>query len=211
MAIILPRQLQDIIDSPITPGNRHAWLLRIAGFLIELDPKGKVLPVLTTMAEMIGKPESAHSGELQRIIDFHLEKRTDTPPEYRMRSPRLPKCDKVIELLLRIFDPPFDQTTKAIADEAILKLFSPDEILCYSSDLFNAMSASSLELAKFASTMQFITPNPISCPEGVRAKDKIILRGQINVAYRKYLVAEFDDPKLPSLTVAEIKNTLNSS
>lgn len=209
MTKILPKRLDNILNSSISPGNRHAWLLKMAGFLVARFPDEKAHDLLNKMAEIIGKPESQFNGETQNILKYLADKR-DTGST-RIEQP-VPLCDKDEALrasILQSYKPLFDQTTKSSASEAILSLFRENEVICYGSDLYNPLSAAPIALAPYAASMQYIVSNPVSDAEGIENEKGVVIRCQDNIDYRKYLVVEFDDPALSKIDQATLLSALD--
>jgi hypothetical protein len=203
-----------LLERPPRPGETHHWLARVA--------MGMAMSGCCTRENCgrflrdVCRRWVTHRDVPGREIDAAVAFGFDAPkPASRRPSVRWPACDKAERdaAVERCASPLFDGATDTgvSAGEALAGLFGLDETVC-GGFVCEVPIANMIE--KFwgnnAARAQFVCPNPLKGTEAVLNKaGKPSIRCQANIAYRRWVIAEFDDASLAKADQAKLASVLS--
>lgn len=182
---------REFFGKALGPGNAHSWIMGAASRFKKygVDVETAVVEIRRLFAKYAYREERRGDdleGAVRRVYD------DDSPRVYRAKIGWPAASPEAIEYVLKHYPPFFDLTPKVAGEDVLLQLFAPDELLCYSSDLYNATTAMAEKVAVMVAGLTFIVPSPMARPAGVTQKGTTSARSAENVGRRRYLIVEFD-------------------
>ena len=219
MARIWPfsERVARLLETPPDAGETHRWLARAACGLassgaITRENCGRLL---RDVCGVWVRHRQVPEREIEAAVALAFESPPD--PAAKKQSIEWPACDRVerTAVIARCASPLFDGSTDTgvTAATALAGLFGLDEVICGGYRCDTAVAAS-LEgyWGEKAAGAQYLCPNPLKGSASVPNKaGKPAIRCQANIAVRRWIVAEFDDPELCRADQAKIATALARS
>ncbi len=198
-----------LLERPPEAGETHRWLARAACGLSRAMTRDNCARFLREVCARWVTHRQVPEREIAAAVALAYES-APAGPAGRKPSFQWPACDKAERdaALATCVAPLFDGVTDTSvrAAEALGGLFGLDEVICggYRCETAVAATLESYWGPKAAGA-QFVCPNPLKGSSAVPNKEgKLSVRCQANVAARRWIVAEFDDPALGRAEQAKI-------
>ena len=202
-----------LLERPPEAGETHRWLARAACGLNRTMTRDNCAQFLREVCSRWVTHRQVPEREIAAAVALAYES-APAGPAGRKPSFQWPTCDKGerTAALTKCAAPLFDGVTDTgvTASEALGGLFGLDEVICggYRCETAVAATLESYWGPKAAGA-QFVCPNPLKGASAVPNKEgKLSVRCQANVAARRWIVAEFDDPALGRAEQAKIGSVL---
>ena len=198
MAELLPfsSTIDALLSVPPPAGGTHRWMAQIASGLRRCLTREKAFRFLRDCCDRF----VAHRPVPDREIEAAVSLAYDNPGGCRAGRGPLPdwpeKNDATVGMVMAKTEPAFDPAgdTGVTAREALEMAFLPGELVCAGWRCESAGIQPRERWALRAGTAQFVCVNPMRAAKGVTQTRKESARCQTNVAVRRWIVAEFDDP-----------------
>ncbi|MEI7903314.1 MAG: hypothetical protein WCK89_23995 [bacterium] len=212
MAILLPFSIRtlELLSSPPQAGDTHRWLARVASGMLDVFERGECREFLRECCDRF----VAHRRIPDREIDAAVSLAYDGSREGAAARPKEVNWPafmyEATVFSVRDVAPLFDGTadTGMTADEALALLFKPGELVCACWRCETAVAWPLEQWLPRAGSAQFLCVNPLAGPSGTTVDGKPSVRCQSNIALRRWLVAEFDDPRMDRSMQARIATVL---
>ena len=198
MAILIPFSLKaDALLSSAPPaGGTHRWMAQVAAGFQRTYSRTDAFLILRACCDRFVSHRPIPDREIEAAVSLAY----DSPGGcHAKRGPSADwpeKNDGTIGMVISksgaLFDPAAD--TGVTAREALEMAFKPGELVCGGWRCEAAAVATLERWALRAGTAQFVCVNPMKGMKGVTLTGRDSARCQSNVAVRRWIVAEFDDP-----------------
>lgn len=172
-------------------GGTHRWIFTAAAKLRHLFSQETCYNYLRKVVDAYVLHRPIPDREILEAVSRVYESSGDFPTS-RASIDWPDRKEHIIKVALEEHDPVCDLEEKITAKEALPQLFWADELVCYGPNKFSSAVTDPVNLAQFAEKMQFIVANPARALTGKTKEGKDSARCQGNVAFRRYLVTEFD-------------------
>ena len=203
--VLSPLTLERLAKMP-GQGGTHLWLAQIAGGLKRVLKPDECERFLARCCEAFVTHRQVPLREIEAAVAFAYGS-TDT----LTHGPVWPgsRSDLIAKALAEAAAPLFDGVTDTgmTAKEALALLFRPVELVCTGAAC-ERPEARRLEERADADGEQFLCPNPLKGPSGLTKDGRPSVRCQSNIAARRWIIAEFDDPALTKGQQAKIASVL---
>ncbi|MDF3129451.1 hypothetical protein P0Y35_09625 [Kiritimatiellaeota bacterium B1221] len=208
------RQL--LAEGPIQ-GGTHRWLAQVSAALRNTLSAEDMVAFLREVCDGYVTHRVVDDVEIMNAVDFARgEERRSGPVTNKSLSWPVADAEVIRRVLGDTGGKRQESTTlidvdcplKLSAGEALRGLFLPGELVCggLSSDLPEIRPVDAW--MGDAEQMQFVAVNPMRGQWGVNLKGKVSKRCQSNMKHRRYLVAEFDDPRMTKEMQAKLVTAL---
>ena len=204
--VLSPKTLERLAKMP-GQGGTHLWLSQIAGGLKRVLKPDACERFLARCCEALVTHRQVPLREIEAAVAFAYGS-ADTVT----RGPVWPETRPALiaKALAEANAPLFDGVTDTgvTAVEALALLFLPGELVCAGRVCEVPELRRLVDWAALAGESQFVCPNPMKGPSGLTKDGKPSLRCQSNIALRRWIIAEFDDPTLNKGQQAKIASVL---
>jgi len=218
MAVVLPfsARVAQTLSAVPAAGETHRWLAKAASGLRSSGRvgRGQCGAFLRRCCDLWVSHRVIPDREIEAALRLAYD---SAPPSGGPRPgglPEWPAFDPAArDALCRRSAPVCDGSadTGATAEEAVSVLFGPDDLVCAGWVCERAVVRPLRELRPRLWTLQFVVPNPMKGAAGLTKEGKPSARCQGNVAERRYVVAEFDDPGFPKADQARVASGLGEA
>jgi hypothetical protein len=212
MATLLPfsPKIDALLAAPPHSGGTHRWMAQVASGVRRSCSRTDAFNFLRFCCDRFVSHRSIPDREIEAAVSLAY----DTPGGCQAkRGPMADwpeKNDGTIDMVIlkteAMFDPAVD--TGITAHEALSTVFGMGELVCAGWRCETAVVAVVERWVLRASTAQFICVNPMKGLKGVTRTGKPSARCQDNVAIRRWVVAEFDDPNRTKADQARVITAL---
>ncbi len=217
MATIWPfsEKVVKVLETPPEAGGTHRWLARAACGLASSGAvtRENCVRFLTDVCRTWVRHRQVPAREIESAVALAFEPGAVFKVGVKLPF-RWPACDRAERdsVVAGCASPLFDGVTDTgvTAAEALGGLFGLDETICGGYRCETAVAAT-LEgyWGVKAGGAQYLCPNPLKGSMSVPNKaGKPSIRCQANIAVRRWIVAEFDDPELCRADQAKIATAL---
>lgn len=172
-------------------GGTHRWIFTAAAKLRHLFSQDSCYTYLRKVVDAYVLHRPIPDREIMDAVNRVYESQSDFPT-LRASIDWPDRKENIIKVALEEHAPICNLEEKITAKEALPQLFWADELVCYGPSKFSAAVTDPVNLSHFAEKMQFIVANPARALTGKTKDGKDSARCQANVAFRRYLVTEFD-------------------
>ncbi|MEI7902784.1 MAG: hypothetical protein WCK89_21260, partial [bacterium] len=196
-------------EGPVA-GECHRWLARVANGLRDTLDGPRCFAFLRKCCD----GWISHRRIPDREIEAAVRLAYEAPCEGE-KKPKAVDWPKFMyeETLTAVKGAPllFDGTadTGMTADEALALLFKPGELVCACWRCETAVAWPLEQWLPRAGSAQFLCVNPLAGPSGTTVDGRPSVRCQSNIALRRWLVAEFDDPRMDRTMQARVAGYLD--
>ncbi len=223
MATLYPfssRTVEILAEAPAA-GGTHRWLAQAASGLCRVLSAEHCAAFLRQCCEVHVTHRQVPEREIQAAVGFAYGRAGGggqlagcSSANYGRRALTWPEAEPgLIGDVTAYAIPLFDGVTETghTAADVLPKLFRPGEPVCTGAVSERALVRPVEAAVTDADRMQFVCVNPMRGAEALNKAGRLSARCQNNVAVRRYLVAEFDDPGLTKLQQAQLASALGES
>ncbi len=211
----------ELLSKPPTAGGTHRWLAQAASGVSRVLTAEACASFLRQCCELYVTHRQVPEREIAAAVELayghpvgHGRLAVGSRVNYGRRALAWPEAEPaLIGDVTAYAIPLFDGVTETghTAADVLPKLFRPGEPVCTGAVSERALVRTVEAALADADRMQFICVNPMRGAEALNKVGKLSARCQSNVAVRRYLVAEFDDPGLTKLQQAQLASALGES
>jgi hypothetical protein len=213
MATVLPfsPKIDALLATPPHSGSTHRWMAQVASGLQRTYQRADAFCILRACCDRFVSHRSIPDREIEAAVSLAY----DTPGGcHAKRGPMADwpeKNDGTIDMVISKTEPLFDPAvdTGVTAQAALEMAFGPGELVCAGWRCESAVVATLERWTLRAGTAQFVCVNPMKGLKGVTRTGKQSARCQDNVAVRRWIVAEFDDPNRSKADQARVITALS--
>jgi hypothetical protein len=210
----------ELLSKPPTAGGTHRWLAQAASGVCRVLTAEACAAFLRECCELFVTHRQVPEREIAAAVELAYGRGTGgggrgtgigSRANYGRGALTWPEAEPgVIGDVTAYAIPLFDGVTETghTAADVLPKLFRPGEPVCTGACSERALVRPVEAVVADAERMQFICVNPMRGAEALNKVGKLSARCQNNVAVRRYLVAEFDDPGLTKLQQAQLASAL---
>jgi hypothetical protein len=223
MAVLYPFSIRtaELLAEAPAAGGTHRWLAQAASGLCRVLTAEACASFLRQCCEMHVTHRQVPEREIAAAVGLAYGRAVGSGQlavgsrvNYGRRALTWPEAEaELIANVTAYAIPLFDGVTETghTAADVLPKLFRPGEPVCTGAVSERALVRPVEAAVTDADRMQFICVNPMRGAEALNKVGKPSARCQSNVAVRRYLVAEFDDPGLTKLQQAQLASALAES
>ena len=203
--VLSPLTLERLARMP-GQGGTHLWLAQVAGGLKRVLKPDACERFLARCCEVLVTHRQVPLREIEAAVTFAYGS-SDTSTH----GPVWPEArpDLIAKALAEAAAPLFDGVTDTgvSAVDALAALFKPGELVC-AGTVCERPAVRLLQAWPDADEAQFVCPNPLKGPSGLTKDGRPSVRCQSNIAERRWIIAEFDNPALNKGQQAKIASVL---
>ena len=200
-----PKTMERLAKMP-GQGGTHLWLAQVAGGLKKVLTPEQCERFLARCCEELATHRVFPEREIVDAVNlaYGAKRGSRSAPKWPEGMP-----EKIAKAVADPSVPLFDGVTDMgmSAAEALAMLFRPGELVCAGAAC-ERPKARRLEDWVDAAESQFICPNPLIGPSAFTKDGRPSVRCQSNIAVRRWIIAEFDDPALSKGQQAKIASVL---
>ncbi len=211
----------ELLAEPPAAGGTHRWLAQAASGVSRVLPAEACAAFLRQRCELHVTHRQVPEREIAAVVELayghpvgHGRLAVGSRVNYGRRALTWPEAEPgLIGDVTAYAIPLFDGETETghTAADVLPKLFRPGEPVCKGAVSERALVRPVEAAVADAERMQFICVNPMRGAEALNKVGRLSARCQNNVAVRRYLVAEFDDPGLTKLQQAQLASALSDA